>query len=336
MKINLPVSLCYLTLSLSLVGCSGSSPTASATPSATASVAATPTPPPGAPPKWSVPQSQSALSFSPDGKVLLTASGKGVTGWRVSSGKKIKTLASSDSNFPIGAWSPDGTTVLTGGTTGFHTWDWESEEQKEVEINNVSSLKGAAFLPHDRILLRTVEGIQTQKMDDSDHVSYRGNVTAFCNELFATTDPFGEGKIVVTLRETDKLTIKNSLTWQDQPGNGRCIALALSDGGKWLAAATSQKRVWIFDTSKKSPETRFSINESNPSSLAISPDGKYVVTGGKGRKIEMWSVASGSPIYTADANGEVNAVAISPDGKHAAAVANDETVYLWPLPDSSK
>ncbi len=267
---------------------------------------------------------------------MLTASGKGVTAWRVSSGKKIKTLASSDSNFAFGAWSPDGSKVLTGGSSGFHSWDWESEERQDVEVNNISSLKGAAFLPHDRILLRTVEGIQTQKMDGSDEVHYTGRVTAFCNELFATTDPFGQGKIEVTLRETDKLSRKNSLTWQDQPGNGQCTSLALSDGGKWLAAATSQKRVWIFDTSKKSPETRFGINESDPNSLAISPDGKYVVTGGKGRKIEMWAVASGSPIYTADTNGQVNAVAFSPDGKHAAAVADDETVYLWPVPDLSK
>ena len=64
--------------------------------------------------------------------------------------------------------------------------------------------------------------------------------------------------------------------------------------------------------------------------LAVTPDGRYAVSGSKDRTVRLWDVAAGSEIRTLGAFeskaasfiGEVAAVAISPDGRYVVAAAN--------------
>jgi WD40 repeat protein len=68
------------------------------------------------------------------------------------------------------------------------------------------------------------------------------------------------------------------------------------------------------------------------SSLAISPDGKTLVSGSWDKTIKLWNLATGEQIRTLTGHSEwVYSVAISPDGKTLASGGEDKTIKLWNL-----
>jgi hypothetical protein len=65
-------------------------------------------------------------------------------------------------------------------------------------------------------------------------------------------------------------------------------------------------------------------------SVAISPDGTWLVTGSQDRTARVWDAASGKERMTLRGhNGAVNGVAVSPDGALILTASTDKTARLW-------
>ncbi len=65
-------------------------------------------------------------------------------------------------------------------------------------------------------------------------------------------------------------------------------------------------------------------------SVAISPDGRTVVSGSADKTIKVWDLASGSLKATLTGHsGWVFSVAISPDGRTVVSGSWDKTIKVW-------
>lgn len=65
-------------------------------------------------------------------------------------------------------------------------------------------------------------------------------------------------------------------------------------------------------------------------SIALSPDGKYLVTGGYDRTIRLWDIMSGREVRKFSGHqSAVNSVTFSKDGKFIVSGSSDETVRIW-------
>jgi tricorn protease-like protein len=65
-------------------------------------------------------------------------------------------------------------------------------------------------------------------------------------------------------------------------------------------------------------------------SVAYSPEGKYVLTGSEDRTLKLWDTASGKEVRTFTGHrGSVTSVAFSPDGTMALSGSGDSTLRLW-------
>lgn len=66
--------------------------------------------------------------------------------------------------------------------------------------------------------------------------------------------------------------------------------------------------------------------------VAVSPDGTRLLSGGTDKSIKLWDMASGQLLRTYDGySQEVTSVAFSPDGTHMLSASADQFIKLWDI-----
>jgi WD40 repeat protein len=66
-------------------------------------------------------------------------------------------------------------------------------------------------------------------------------------------------------------------------------------------------------------------------SVALSPDGKRIVSGSRGGPIKVWDASTGAELMTLRGHRGVCRAAVSPDGKWIASAGDDGTVRIWDM-----
>ena len=66
--------------------------------------------------------------------------------------------------------------------------------------------------------------------------------------------------------------------------------------------------------------------------VAVTPDGKYVISGSDDHILRVWDIESGEELRTLEGHTDsVSAVAVTPDGKHAISASWDKTLRVWDI-----
>ena len=71
-------------------------------------------------------------------------------------------------------------------------------------------------------------------------------------------------------------------------------------------------------------------HEGSVHSVAFSPDGKFLASGGDDHTVRIWSVETGECLKVLkEQESSVHSVAFSPDGKFLASGGRDKIVRIW-------
>jgi WD40 repeat protein/uncharacterized caspase-like protein len=263
-----------------------------------------------------------SLSFSPDGRLLLATCGFAGCDYRqrvydAASGKELVSYAKHENSVLASTFSPDGQLVATGGANQeIHVWDSRTGETKAVLKGTGSKTWAVAFSPDSRAF---AWGSTYRSGSHNDRgpleMSFR---------LPSADEPLGEPERVTSqngwVRAQDKLDDKlggwslrhragGSYGYDDaildvvQDGKvQKSIQRDATDGyhhlgygftpdGNTIISAGSSGVLTAYDRDG-AKIADFVGHERDVWAMAVSPDGRYLVSGSDDQTVRLWNVAS--------------------------------------------
>jgi WD40 repeat protein/serine/threonine protein kinase len=247
-----------------------------------------------------------AVSFSRDGRTVLTASTDGTARlWDVVQDRQGPSLRQRHvfrhpRSVYAAAMSPDGRTVLTGGADGTaRLWDVATGKPIGKAMGHDGRVTAVAFSPDGRTAL-TGSADQTVRFWDA-----------------ATGAPAAPGPL---------------------PHPDRVYAVAFSPDGRHVLtgsgdakARRGEARLWEAATGR--PVGLPLPHEGAVLAVAFSPDGKQVLTGSTDNTAQLWDAAAGVPLGPPFRDRAwVKAVAFHPDGRTVLTGGYGRAARLWKAP----
>ncbi|HYT93533.1 MAG TPA: sigma-70 family RNA polymerase sigma factor [Gemmataceae bacterium] len=240
--------------------------------------------------------------FAPDARRLATGGADGfVRVWDVSTGKEIMALRGDGEPICSVAFSPDGKLLATASVGKARVRIWELATGKLVREAGANDglVNAAVFSPDGKLL---VVG--------------------------------GSDKAV---RALESATLKT--VWSTATG-ARVAAVAFSPDGQRLAAVggtidpTDRRflagQPFVIDAATGKVILATTSQTSPRITVAFSPDGKLLASGGADREVRLQDVASGNEVRRLVGHaGAVTSVAFSPDARRLATGSADTTVRIW-------
>lgn len=261
------------------------------------------------------------------------------------------------------AFSPDGAIVLSGGrlaakvdlwnaVTGGHLRTFK-EPDSELSHEQGAEIRSVVFLPDGRTALSVADevnhwDIATGKLirafgEDDDSGAILRSVAVSPNGRTALSGGFNNA-----LTLWDVATGKELRTFKT-PSHSEVLSVAFSpDGRTALAGGFSDKknfvsRLTLWDVATGDLIRSFGGDSAGHASMvnsvAFSPDGRTVLSGGGGpgewlerdTTLRLWDVATGKVLRTFEGHPDsIDSVAFSPDGRIALATSANE-IWLWDL-----
>lgn len=258
------------------------------------------------------------------------------------------------------AASPDGRFVITGGLDRTaRLWDAATGAELKVFAGHTGDVTALAFSPDNRFAISASQ----------DNTARLWDLTTGAQVALFTT-PAREsrkGLTSVAFSPDGRLVVlggwdTNTYLWDVQTKKlvktftgamrftGFVSAVAFSPDGQKIALCTGDNVSCLFDIttgaelqrfpapassttgSKSFPPIPPRIKDSNiwSTSIAFSPDGRFILTGSHNRTAQLWDVKTGKPLRQfAGHRGAVVSVAFSPDGNLALTASDDGTALLW-------
>lgn len=305
-----------------------------------------------------------SVAFSPDGKTVAAGGiDQVVKLWEVKTGKP-KLIAKPDSQTRNGpdkeleqghscmvdglAFSPNGLTIATGGSTEFNIKVWRLSEPTKngaLALDKCLTRKTGrvffqAFSSDGKLLASTGWGGYIQIWDMpgvTERIALEAKARAFSSLSFS---PDGKTLASTCDREEGATLLSPMLLWDLKTGKEKTnfkgprqtSGVAFNPDGTRIAIGCAEGAVKLWDVVKEREWVSLTRGDRSIHCLSFSPDGKTLVTDHEG--IMLWDVLASKSIGQLGGklgNGLLY-IAFSPDGKTLAS-ADDENqvVKLWDL-----
>ena len=248
------------------------------------------------------------IAFHPKENVVATAAGNQVHLWDAITGKAIKTvltLGKTDKPVKCVAYSPDGTRLAVGADDGIlRVIDSDTGKEVYTSPTRNARIEAVAFSPNGKLVA----------LGDT-------------NSQVAVYVPEGNGnQLALSVQGTDHLDVMGVAFTAD----GAAVFSCGPDGKVRLTAGPTADGANAPNTATKLRE--FTGHSGAVYALAVTADGKFLITGGNDKTVRVWEVASGKQLRAFQGHlSAVTAVAVRGDGRQVVSGSLDGAVRVWEL-----
>ena len=297
------------------------------------------------------PETVNALSFSPDGKTLITATSDSAKLWGRDNAKLLGTLAASIESGGKLAVSPDGKIIAVGSGGKVVFWDTQSGKPLRVLSGHTDAVLDLAFNRDGTVLasVSDAEGVRLWATASGQLLwSFRGKDDHLQCVAFSPDGRFiaaaGE-YIQVKLLDTQSGSLVKSLVLPDNfqavsrtpfikanfarpvSGPGYVLSVAFSPDGNLLVAGDTYLPLHVWDVASGTYLRTIKDLQQSVNSVVFSSDGKVLIAGNQKNSVKFWSVA-GKLIRRIDEESPVRSVALGPGGTLLASSNSAGTIRL--------
>ena len=270
-----------------------------------------------------------SIAFRPDGKMLASLNGQvaatarhrggdmAIRLWEVESQKPIAVLESHSASVDSVAVSPDNKLFAAGRQDGaVELWDLGTRERIDVLRDHDATVQCVTFSPDGKLLASSAtEHASVWNIED------REEIAAFKHSAIVESVSFSpDGK---TLACVDDRSIR---LWDIHRETQVSV---LGEAPLYFLPRLIN---WFLGI----PPAKLPVNYvSIMQSIAFSPDGKLLVSGGFDNTVRLWDVGERREIFRRERNqtgvdfGNIQSVAFSPTGKVFAAAERQNEIHLW-------
>jgi predicted NACHT family NTPase len=244
-----------------------------------------------------VPRLLSCLASSPDRQIIAGGNAYGIIClWQADTGQELRHLEGPKGWVQDLTFAPDGKRLASAGNDGsVSLWDVATGAELRRLKGHERYARGVAFAPDGKTLASTADD-QTVRLWRADN---------------------GE-----ELRRLKTAHPQNN-------------AVVISPDGRLLVVASVGERpiqIWDLATGRELAPLTLPHDHQRIFSLAFSPDGRTLATGGEDGVVRLWEMSSGQERRRFTGHlGWAYRVQFAPEGKRLASASNDTTAVVWDL-----